>query len=344
MNKSQLSHTLHLIPVFLIVMLVASCSLKTYEPLVFKVGRLIVEPPAGPSKPVAIHLKDGPLAVPKVDEAGNVTNAEELIPLNVIFGTPIASSPVTILENLGYTSAYCNTTRTPLWVGYRLFGTGDFESGRRPSNFSTDGRVTNSPVHRDYTNTGYDRGHMAPNAPVARRYGPVAQRSTFLMTNVAPQLPELNQGTWEDLESLISNRWAPAFTEVWVYVGPVFDDIECWELPSGIRIPSHCYMIIIDIDDEDGRVHALGVIMPQEHPESAPLSNYVVPISEIEARTGINFLHELENADYLINLTEPDPRWAVETHTLTPTRNPRPINRQRCDEGITVSLIAPAGF
>ena len=43
-----------------------------------------------------------------------------------------------------------------------------------------------------------DRGHIAPSADRTRNEGDSS--STFLMTNMMPQVPELNRGVWGGLE------------------------------------------------------------------------------------------------------------------------------------------------
>lgn len=52
--------------------------------------------------------------------------------------------------------------------------------------------------HDDYTRSGYDRGHMCPAGD--RSAGSDLMRSTFIMTNVAPQAPSLNRGAWMKME------------------------------------------------------------------------------------------------------------------------------------------------
>ena len=56
------------------------------------------------------------------------------------------------------------------------------------------GRAT----HATYTNTGYDRGHMAPAADFAASRS--MMRQTFVMSNVCPQAPALNRGPWKMTE------------------------------------------------------------------------------------------------------------------------------------------------
>jgi endonuclease G len=54
---------------------------------------------------------------------------------------------------------------------------------------------------RDYSHTGYDRGHNCPNA--AFSYNKTFQKETFLMSNIAPQRPNLNRRLWAKIEKFI---------------------------------------------------------------------------------------------------------------------------------------------
>src|SRR5690606_22183704 len=94
----------------------------------------------------------------------------------VLFGVPRSERPVEVLTNTAYTSGYSSETRTPLWVAYRLDEDTPFEPAPRLSRFLRDERVADPVTHDDYTGSGYDRGHLAPSAPIGRRYGSDAQR------------------------------------------------------------------------------------------------------------------------------------------------------------------------
>jgi DNA/RNA endonuclease G (NUC1) len=55
------------------------------------------------------------------------------------------------------------------------------------------------PDHGDYTNSGYDRGHMAPNADFNNtRENALA---TFFMANIWPQTPHVNRVVWLKTEN-----------------------------------------------------------------------------------------------------------------------------------------------
>lgn len=51
---------------------------------------------------------------------------------------------------------------------------------------------------KDYSKTGFDRGHLAPNAVFD--YDRRVQKETFLMSNITPQKPQLNRRLWAKIE------------------------------------------------------------------------------------------------------------------------------------------------
>lgn len=70
----------------------------------------------------------------------------------------------------------------------------------RTDDFRADKRISDSPTPADYTNSGYDRGHMVP---AANSDEPKEMSDTFLMTNMTPQLPSVNRVAWKNLEERV---------------------------------------------------------------------------------------------------------------------------------------------
>ena len=70
----------------------------------------------------------------------------------------------------------------------------------RKNDFRADKRVPGGPTPDDYTNTGYDRGHMTP---AADSNSDKQMSETFLMTNMTPQLPSVNRTAWRMLEERV---------------------------------------------------------------------------------------------------------------------------------------------
>jgi len=217
------------------------------------------------------------------------TTGPDAAELRIYGGLPNAAGyghPVIVLTNIGYLSGYCEARHNPAWVGFSISSLTVGPTARRPAKFLTDGRTTSRVTHQDYSNTGFDRGHMAPNYAIGTRYGHEAQRETFLMSNIAPQAPDLNRLWWRALEEKEANDFALRFERVWVICGPVFSG-EHRKLPSGVDIPAAFYRIILD--EEAGQPRVLAFLVPQTVTGHEPLAQYLTSVREIERETGLDF-------------------------------------------------------
>ncbi len=207
-------------------------------------------------------------------------------------GLPRTAQPLTMLKNKGYIVGYSETRQDPAWVAYRLFKVDHPPVIPRPSGFHVDKRTKARVSSGDYTNAGYDRGHMAPNHGIATRYGAEAQTETFLMSNVCPQRSNLNKRVWERLESLLADDYANRFEELWVIVGPIFDaSIE--RLPSGVEVPDAFFMVLLDVDG--GKPRMLAFIVPQDVAGDEPLEKFLTSVDEVERQTGLDLFSDLED-------------------------------------------------
>jgi len=211
-------------------------------------------------------------------------------------GMPDASKleyPVRILKNTGSICGYSDVMKNPVWVAFRMFDPASpYIPAQRPDDFQTDQRTFVKVRSSDFTGSGYDRGHLAPNFGIARCYGPEAQVETFLMSNIIPQTHSLNAGLWKDLEMRSAVNYPARFTEVWVIAGPIFGSSKK-QTPSGIPIPEACYKILID--ETEGQVRVQAFVFQQEPRSGAPLNSYLVSVDEVESMTGLDFFTELEN-------------------------------------------------
>ena len=180
-----------------------------------------------------------------------------------------------------------------MWVAYHVVPEAKYEAGERPR-FQRDKEAANSPKPGDYSKTSYDRGHMAPNHAIATRYGADAQAKTFLMGNIAPQTPALNRGPWREVEHRIADLWTRRWGEIWVIVGCYSSGGNCEILPGSdsIDVPERFYQVIVAQDGMD--VRALAVDFPQGVAWREWPSRYIVSIDELERRTGLDFLPDLD--------------------------------------------------
>lgn len=222
-----------------------------------------------------------------------------------------------VLRNDGFLVGWSDLRANPLWVTYRLTHVDTSRHLPRPSGFQRDWRSLWPVESSDYTNSGYDRGHMAPNYAIAQVYGRAAQLDTFKMTNVSPQRPDLNRKVWQRLEEVVIDRFVPRFGTVWVVTGPVFDN-EIRRMRSLIEIPDAFFKIIVVPSPQP---KALAFIVPQNVTGNEPLDRFLVSIDEVEIRTGLDFFHKLpeEMAHRLESRIDPD-GWELDRVARLPAR------------------------
>ncbi len=208
-------------------------------------------------------------------------------------------SGFTLIDNGSFDVGYSEFRQEPVWVGY--FVGPDTIRGKmpRPRTFSTDSRTAARVAHRDYSRTGYDRGHMAPNHAIATRYGREGQAETFRMSNIVPQKPALNRQVWRRLEELEADRWAVEFGGVWVITGPVFDDDRQYlkRAAPRIDIPDAFFKVIVDeppagaSDSREPRL--LAFVIPQDVAGDETLGEFLVSVDWIEDKTGLDLMPDL---------------------------------------------------
>lgn len=199
-----------------------------------------------------------------------------------------------VLVNRAYVVGYGEAVANPLWSVYRIADVSPLPSApERPERFEVDGRTVGRVAPDDYTNSGYDRGHLAPNYAIGTRYGAEAQRETFLMSNVIPQRHALNAGVWKEIEQDIATSYPARFGEVWVIAGPIFGERPRRLSRRGPAIPEACYMIVVD--ESDGRLRTMAFIFSEDTPSGTEANHYLVSIDEVERRTGLDFFAELED-------------------------------------------------
>jgi endonuclease G len=202
------------------------------------------------------------------------------------------------LRNNGFIVGYSDLRGNPLWVEYALMPLpNNAPHLERPSRFQTDWRALNRVEHDDYTKSGFDRGHNAPNFAISSLYGKYAQADSFLMTNISPQRPKLNQQIWKRLEDTELSFFARNFGKVWVITGPIFSE-NSEKLRSNfwrIDIPKAFYKIYVTEETDSKPAFALAFIVPQTVSGKEPLTQFITTIDTVEAQTGLDFLSDFED-------------------------------------------------
>ena len=215
-----------------------------------------------------------------------------------------------LLKRKGYWSAWVPELRHPLWVAYAVpvRKLSNYPQPR-PSGFDKDTAAKNSPSSGDYTGSGYDRGHMAPNYVIATRYGRAAQLETFLMSNISPQRPGLNRGPWKDLEKIVADDLSAAGDIVYVITGAVPNRRQKLKKTT-VRIPVGFYKIIAAV--HRGRLRVISAYMPQDIRSDKHPRYTLCSVDMIEALTGLNFFPTLsEERQHTLESVEPTRFWPL---------------------------------
>ena len=178
--------------------------------------------------------------------------------------------------------------------------------GKRKNKFIPDPILVKSQLPfattKEYTRTGYDRGHLAPSADFT--YSQEANDTTFVMSNIAPQTKLLNRGVWKNLEEQV-RFWACGEKKLTILTGPIIHPADK-SLPSGLTIPQRFFKIIID-ETPPRKVRAY--IHHQKDPKTA-MAYREFPVSEVERQSGLTFPHSFpkESGDWKSEDCLPDSR------------------------------------
>lgn len=235
-----------------------------------------------------IHIPVSSSAEPTAS-AGTMGGVKHYPDLHLARRTAAPASENTIRKDYeGFTLAYNPDNRTADWVGWELLASETDGEFSRSNKFWTDSSVPNAPTTDDYRNSGYDRGHLCPAAD--QKWSQKAMTDCFVMTNMTPQLHELNNGAWKTLEKK-ERLWAQRDSALVIVAGPIYADTDTKRIgANGVRVPSAFYKVLLAPYLEQPR--AIGFIYPNM---TAPgnMADYAMTVDEVERLTGLDFFYNL---------------------------------------------------
>ncbi|MGA1307360.1 MAG: DNA/RNA non-specific endonuclease [Candidatus Kapaibacteriota bacterium] len=200
-----------------------------------------------------------------------------------------------------YALSYNQQLNIANWVSWNLHRGWYGDVPRFSGNFIQD---TSLPAefyrvkHGDYTGSGYDRGHMVRSEE--RTATAEDNKSTFLLTNIMPQTPTLNQQTWLSLELECERMCKNDNKELFVMAGGVFGP-NPKRLNTVVAVPDSCWKIIVILDsgqrlkDITPATRIIAVMMNNGTYTSGKTDwkLYTTTVDAIEERTGYDFLSDV---------------------------------------------------
>ena len=184
--------------------------------------------------------------------------------------------------------------RVPNCVAYELTSTmTSMADSREAENradykFERDHDVKGCPDWWDYKESGYTRGHMAPAMDM--RWDKTAMAQCFLMTNICPQLDEMNDGEWRHVEEAV-HKWSRTADRLIIFTGPIFsDNMDRIGKHYDIVVPERFFKVIYSPNQN----RAIAFVM-ENKPIPNSWTNYATTIDKVEELTGYDFLPSLED-------------------------------------------------
>lgn len=207
-----------------------------------------------------------------------------------------------------YLVAYDAPVKIPAYVAYTLYPQNALGCFPRTDAFIADKSVPGGARPDDYTGTGYDKGHAAPDGDLS--WTQQVEYESFLMTNMYPQHGSLNRGIWKLLETSVRGWAVQQNRPFTIYVGAVYGVGDEF-IGNGVIVPHAYYKIVID--QQTGAV--AGWLFPHTKPYvnlGNDLTKFRAPINGIEQAAGVKFAFPA-NAREL----QPGAEWPVDYGALT---------------------------
>lgn len=233
------------------------------------------------------------------------------------FGDPTPASAATpndfLISRPQFVISYNQSRGTPNWVAYELDNR-QFGSEDRCNCFTSD---PNLPSDRqiftsDYTNGGFDRGHMARSAD--RTAANVDNATTFYLTNIVPQQADLNQGVWAQFENALADSGRSG-RAVYIVTGPIYSPSHALVFLKNegkVAVPDSTWKVALigpitggapftrggvqSWDDVSG-LTVMAVNMPNvAGVRNDPWQKYLTTVDRIEQSTGYDILSLLQTS------------------------------------------------
>ncbi len=253
------------------------------------------------------------------------TPVTDSLSIHVALGVPIDGNADDdfIIRRTQYQLSYSGIRNAANWVSWNLNAAwyGDAE---RSGSFLPDPDLPAQWYHPrtgDYTNSGYDRGHLVRSEERTR--SGTDNVSTFYLSNILPQAPDMNQGVWLNLEYWCQDLCQKHNHELFIIAGGVFHTGRT--VGNVVAIPDSCWKIVVVLERGQGlrdvttSTPVYAAMIPNiAGVRSDTWDTYQTTVDRIEASTGYDFLSAVAK----------DVQTAIESHAGTFTTDiPHPATR-----------------
>ena len=202
---------------------------------------------------------------------------------------------------VGYVTLNDTDAKLPIWTSYVLHPEYALGCVPRSNSFAADASLPKGMRAEvaDYARSGYDIGHIAPNADMSRF--DQTELESFLLTNMAPQLPGLNRGIWKLLETNVRGWTVQRGHPYVVYAGPLYGRGDKTIGLNKVVVPHGFYKIVIDMTTHE----TAGFMFPHIGNQGNDLTKVRAPISAIEQEARVAFSFPQDTIELPLNYIWP---------------------------------------
>lgn len=214
-------------------------------------------------------------------------NLQHTIALKLELPSLLSNEVVT--QHLGYSTSYNHAHYQPNWVAYTLSHNKLNGEAERTNDFQVDPNINPETANtKDYTKSGFDRGHLAPAADMS--WSPQAMKESFYMSNISPQAPKFNRGIWKKLEEQV-RFWAHEKPTLFIITGPILNEHLTKKIGKShsISVPDLFFKAIADTSHLG---KGIAFIMKNEG-SLLPLNQFVVTIDSLEKVLHRDLFHQI---------------------------------------------------
>lgn len=193
----------------------------------------------------------------------------------ILFVTSLPAQVIkydTLIQTKIYNSYYSNTNRGPIIVTYKLYRGGG-NSSRAKMSFINDIPCLKVANSKDYSHSGYDKGHMANAEDFA--YDSTCQQLTFRYYNCVPQTANLNRGVWKHYESKIRKMSNKDSLFIICY-----NHFSNQKLRDRVSVPDTCYKFVFSLTTYK-LLLSIGVVNSDHPIEFVPNEQIIGKIEEL---------------------------------------------------------------
>jgi endonuclease G len=244
----------------------------------------------------------------------NLPGSTEVATPNLLLGNPsgatssFANSDNYLMVKPYYVLSYNNAEGIPNWVSWEVT-IDDLGNAPRKQVFDPDTTLPsgfNVVTSHEYVGSGFQRGHMCPHSDRAANLE--MSYSTFVMTNIIPQPPNVNEKAWAQLESYC-RRLVRRHQHLYIMSGPIgrggrgsngFRELLGRD---NVVVPAECWKVAVMVPEEGGsddlaKINAgtrvVAVDMPNDNEViGEEWAQYRTSPAQIEQKTGLHFFTRL---------------------------------------------------